>query len=43
MTLSQTDIKQIEEIVKKTMEEELPNLLGRSLVQIREYFNKNIV
>ena len=37
------DKKQIEKIVEETIKKELPKILGRSNVQVRDYFNKNII
>ena len=42
MSLTQDDLRQIETIVDKAIEKELPNLLGRSVVQVKEYLIKNI-
>jgi len=43
MSLSQEEISEVEKIVSETMRKDLPNLLGRSLVQIKEYLIKNII
>ncbi len=42
MSLTKTEIAEVEKIVKETIRKDLPSLLGRSLVQIKEYLIKNI-
>jgi len=37
------DKKQIEKIVEETIKKELPKILGKSNVQLREYFKNNIL
>lgn len=41
--MNEKELKQVEELINKTLKRELPKILGRSLPQIKEYLIKNIV
>lgn len=43
MTFTPEERIELEKMVKESVKRELPELLGRSLVQIKEYFLKNIL
>lgn len=40
--IAEEDRKQIVELIKLEIQKELPKILGKSLVQLREYFKNNI-
>lgn len=42
MSISQKDAETIQRIVDEEIAKQIPELLGRSLVQIKEYFVNNI-
>lgn len=43
MTFTPEQKLEIDNMVKEAMKKELPNLFGRSLVQLKEYFITNIL